>query len=770
MFTHYIKSYFLSLKKNRFFYSINLFGFSIGFLILTIIFSFVYQELSFDRFHKNADNIYRIHAAGYGVTPLCFADKLNNKIPEIKDVIRFSSGNLKIKNDNEILNFGKVYFTDPAIFQQFSFKILSGDAPNVLIEPYSIVISKSKAKELFHDEFPVGQIIKDKKDIIYTITGVMEDIPYNSHIQADAFVSIETLRETGNDKTFNCGSWSILTYVCLTENSKPEEAETKINSVLEEFRMGSGDSKIPLKLEPLRKIYFDAENNKYDGSKHGNFQTVLLYLAISILILFIVVVNYINLSTAISTGRIKEIAIRKINGAKQSYIIKQTVIESIGTAIISFLFAVLLIELLLPQLCLLLNIGVSESFNRLSLYLLYFAGAIFIGTITGLFPGVFLSKVREIKALKGETVFNSRGLQRKILLAFQMLIVATLLNSTFIIKSQIDYIFKRDLGLSYENIVSFKLTEELRNKRNVIKDKLLKNPDIKRVSFSDNLIGDGFAKAPKGNNDNQQLCYFFSVDPDYFKLYNIKISKGRNFSWDLKTDFNESCILNEEACRVFGFENPLNKSLGDHKIIGVVQDFNFTSLHNQIEPLIIYCEEGGNTVQVKLSDKNQNSTIQYIDNVSEKEFPNYDFNYVIMKDRIKKMYKSELNLKSSFQFYSLITFIIALLGLFGLTLFLIKKKTKEVSVRKLFGARLKDTFILLINKQIVIVLIANIISVPVSYFFMQNWLSNFQYKVDIGCFVFLKTLTITVLLTISAMVVMILRVHKVNPIETLRME
>ncbi len=351
-----------------------------------------------------------------------------------------------------------------------------------------------------------------------------------------------------------------------------------------------------------------------------------------------------------------------------------------------------------------------------------------------------------------------------------MLIVATLLNSTFIIKSQINYIFNKDLGLNYENIVSFQLTGELNNKRNVIKDKLLANPDIKRVSFSDNLIGDGFAKAPKGNNDNQQLCYFFSVDPEYFKLYNIKISEGRNFCWDLKTDFTESCILNEEACRAFGFEKPLSKSLGDHKIVGFVQDFNFTSLHNQIEPLVIYCGEGGNTVQVKLSGENQNNTIQFISNVCKNNSPVSDFKYVILKDRVKEMYKSELNLKSSFQFYSLITFIISLLGLFGLTLFLIKKKTKEVSVRKLFGAKLKDTFILLINKQIGIVLIANIISVPVTFLIMQNWLINFQYTADIGYFVFLKTLFITVSLTILAMAVIIFRIHKANPIKTFRIE
>lgn len=770
MFTHYIKLYLKSFKKNRFFYSINLFGFSVGFLLLTIIFSFVFQELSYDKFHGKSETIYRIHSGGYGVTPLCFGDKLKNKIPEIRNIIRFSSGELKIEANNEILDFGNIYFTDPEIFQEFSFKLLSGNASNVLIKPYSIVISRSKARELFKGNSPIGNTIKDKNSVIYTITGIMEDIPYNSHLQADAFISIETLRHTGDENTFNCGSWSILTYVCLSENAIPNEAETKINKILEEFRMGTSDGKVPLKLEPLKKIYFDSENNKYDGSKHGNFQTVLLYLAISVLILLIVVINYINLSTAISAGRVKEIAIRKINGARQHQIIIQTVLEAIATAIISYGLALLLIELLLPQLCILLNIQISDSLNRLKLYLIYFIGIVFIGAITGLFPGVFLSKVKEIKALKNETVFRTRGFQRKILLVFQILIVATLLNSTFIIKSQINYILKKNLGFNYENVLSFKLTPEFSQKKELIKQKLLENPNIKDVSISDGLIGEGFAKAPIGNDDNNKLCYFYSIDPDYLKLYNITIKYGRNFSWDLATDISNSCILNEEACSILGYENPLNTKINNKQIIGVVNDFSFTSLHNQIEPLVIYCSQEGNIVQVKISSTNQNSTVQYISDICKNIFPNFDFNYEFVENRIKEMYKSELDLKSSFQFYSLITFIIALLGLLGLTLFLIKKKTKEVSIRKLFGAKLNDTLLLLSREQIWIVLIANIIAIPLTYFFMEKWLNNFQFRVDIGYYIFLKTFFIIISLTLLAVSIIVLKIHKVNLIEALRNE
>ncbi|RLD30254.1 MAG: hypothetical protein DRI73_10550, partial [Bacteroidetes bacterium] len=662
MFYHYIKSVIISVKKNRFFYTLNLIGFSIGFLLLTIILTYFYQEISFDRFHKNAENIYRIQAGGYGVTPPCFAEKLKNQIPEINGIVRFRSDDLVIVDNKKEINIGKIYYTDPEVFQVFSFKLLTGDKATALKAPFSIVISTSMANQLFGNSSSLGESIQDKDGKVYTITGIMEDIPYNSHIQANAFISIETLRNTSSDQAFDCSTWSILTYVSLSERSKTEEAEKKINTLLEEFRMETRDGKIPLKLGSLKNIYFDVDNNKYDGSKHGNLQTLSLYFAISIFILFIVIINYINLSTAISASRIKEIAIRKINGASQSQIIKQTLLEASGTALISFIMALLFIELLLPQLSSLLNIQIAGSSNRLYLYMIYFIGIAVIGVIVGLIPGIFLAKTKEINALKNEIIFNSRGFQRKALLVIQLLIVAILMNSTFIIKSQINYIFQKDLGFSYNNIISFQLNEDLLDKNELLKHNLLKNPKIKYVSFSDGLIGSGFGKSSIGNDENRVLSYFFSIDPDYFDLYDINIKQGRNFSWDIATDSVSACIINEEACRVLEIELPINKILNDKKIVGVVNEFNFTSLHNQIEPLIIYWGGKGNVVQIKLSDDYQDETIQFISNSCKDISPDFNFNYTFLEISLKDLYKSEIELKSSFEFYSLITFIIALMG------------------------------------------------------------------------------------------------------------
>ena len=303
-----------------------------------------------------------------------------------------------------------------------------------------------------------------------------------------------------------------------------------------------------------------------------------------------------------------------------------------------------------------------------------------------------------------------------------------------------------------------------------MKNNLLKNPKIEFVSFSDALTGDGFAKAPKGNDDNKKLCYFYSIDPDYLALYGINIKYGRNFSWDLTTDFNNNCIFNEEACRAFGIENPVNKILDNKEIIGVVNDFNFTSLHNQIEPLIIYCSDDGKVAQVKISGENQDETLIFIKNICKDISPDFECNYSFLDNRIKELYKSELDLKNSFEVYSVITFIIALLGLFGLTLYMIKKKIKEVSIRKLYGARLNDTFKLLTKEQVWIVIISNILAIPITYLVMNKWLNNFQFKVDIGFLIFLKTFLITVAFTLLAISFLIFKTHNINLIETLKHE
>jgi len=768
MFIHYLKSFVASVKKNRFFYFLNTIGFAMAFLLLTLLFTFIYQETSFDCFHKNANHIYRVRPRGYGVTPLCFADQLKDKLPEIKSMVRFSGGELSVVHNNEEIKVGKVEYTDPEVFDVFSFQLLSGNASTILKAPNSIVINSTVARKLFGNRSPLGESLQAKNGKILRVEGVMADIPYNSHIQAQAFISVESLRGKGEEQCFECGAWSSLSYLLLSENAVTSDVENKINAFLDESRMETSKGKIPLELQPLNEVYFDFANNKYDGSEHGNFQTLTLYFAIALLLIGIVVTNYINLSTAIAGGRMKEIAIRKINGASGFQILAQSLFEAVGTALVSFLAALLVIELLLPQLCKLLNIEIALVFNRTSLYFIYLIVIVLIGLLSGLVPGLFLSRLKELSVLKKETAFNSNGFQRKALLVFQLLIVACLLNATFIMKTQINYIFTKDLGFNYENVISFRLDKDLSAKREVLKQALFKNPHIERVSFSTSLMGADFGKASQGNSDNQKLCYFCYIDPDYLDLYAIDIIQGRNFSWDRTADLRQTCMLNKAALLSFGIENIETTLFDGKEIVAVVDDFNFSSLHNQVEPLIIYCGMDGTFAQVKVSNDHQDESPQAIRSVIKAISPNSDFDYSLLEDRIKGLYQSDLDLKNSIQFYSFITFVIALLGLFGLTLFLIRKKNKEICLRKLFGANLSDTAKLLSKEQVMIVLIANILAMPITYWFMGKWLTNFQFRQDIDLLVFLKTLVITLVFTLLAVLVLIVKTHRVNLIQALR--
>lgn len=770
MFIHYLKLFVASVKKNRFFYLLNTIGFAMAFLLLTLIFTYVYQETSFDRFHKNASHIYRLHPVGYGVTPLGFADQLKDKLPEIESILRFKGGELSLVHKNKEIKVGKVEYTDPEVFDVFSFQLLSGNASTLLKAPNSIVINSSLARKLFGNQSPLGESLQSKDGKTYRVEGVMADIPYNSHIQAQAFISLETLRVEREEQAFNCGAWSSLSYLKLSDNAVISDVETKINAALEEFIMSDSEGEIPLELQPLNEIYFDYADNKYDGSKHGNAQTVALYFAIALLLIGLVVINYINLSTAIAGGRMKEIAIRKINGASNSQILVQTLLEAIVTALVSFGLALLFIEMLMPDLCKLLNIEIALSFNRSSLYLIYLIVIVLIGLLSGLIPGLFLSKLKEISVLKKETVFNSNGLQRKALLVFQLLIVACLLNASFIMKNQINYIFGKDLGYKYENIITFSLNKDLLAKKEVLKQALLKKSYVEGVSFSTCLMGGGYSKASLGDRGKEKMCYMNYIDPNYLNLYDIKLIEGRNFSWDRTADFSKTCMLNKAAQLAFGIENIETQLFGGAKIVAVVDDFNFTSLHNQVEPLIIYCGDGGTIAQLKFSGACNDDKLKEIESVIKAISPNSDFDYSLLEDRIKALYQSDLDLKNSIQFYSFITLVIALLGLFGLTLFLIRKKNKEICLRKLFGANFSDTSRLLSKEQVFIVLIANVIAMPISYWLMGEWLTNFQFRLEIDFMIFLKTFLITLVLTLLAVMVLIVKTHRVNLIQALRYE
>lgn len=768
MFSHYIRSFFIHLKKNRFFHILNLTGFAVGFLLLTLISAFVYQESSFDRFHKNADHIYRLHPAGYGVTPACFADKLAGKLPEIRQLVRFSTVDFPIRLEGPQGTTIKISYTDPSVFEVFTFPLVPGQAENALKTPYSAVITRSLARRLFGEDAPIGQTIRGADSTVLTVTGVMKDLPYPSHIRTQAFVSIETLRLLEENRTFGCGSWSMLTYVQLAEKADPEAVAARVNDLLEEFRMDTGDGKVLLILQPLPELYFDGEGNRYDGSVHGNRQTVMLYLAVSLLILCIVIINYINLSTALAGNRIRETAIRKVSGAGRLQVVIQVMTEAAGMALIAFLGAWVLIELLLPQLSGFLNIQLDGAFNRGLFLPACLTGAGLLGAASGLVPGLLLSKTDASSALKDDTPMRSRGILRKALLVFQVVIVAGLLNATFLISSQMRYVLNRDLGFRPEQVLSFRLDGALSNKKDLLKRRLAGRPEIGAIAFSDDLIGGGFGQAPVGNEGNKKLCYFLSVDPDYLPLYDIELTRGRNFSWENPADFENGCLINEAALEAFGLDAPEDKMLDKYRVLGVVSNFNFISLHQAVGPLIIHCSRDGQVAQVRVAAGQEGKAVSLIRQACLGISPDFDFNYTFLQEDLRGHYQAEINLRNSFRFYALIAFLIGLLGLFGLTLFVIRKRTREMAIRRLYGANTGQAFRLLTGEQLGIVLTANLIALPVSWWLMDNWLDHFEYRIQVDPAVFLKTLGITLLFNFLAASFLLFKIGRVNLVESLR--
>ncbi len=769
MINYYLKSFITSIRKNQFFYSINLIGFLTGFIIFLVILSFIHQEISFDKFHKNADYIYRINSGGYGVTPLCFGEKLHNKVPEISDIVRFSSSELIIVHKDIQTEPKKIYYADKNVFEVFTFKLIQGNKDDVLKEPYSLVISKTVSKQLFGDISPVGEIIKTKKGTIYTITGVMEDIPQNSHLQCDLFSSIETLSAI-DENAINCGGWGHLSYVLLLENTIKDTVAHKINTILADNRMRDSNGVLELKLENLKNLYFDHENNKFDGCKHGDKQTVIIYFAVSFLLLFLVIINYINLFIAISSSKLKSLAVKKILGASRNQIITQFIFESLGLSIVSFILTITIINAFLSDISKILNLNLNLTQNWVLLYLVFFFVVSIIGILTGYISGFSISKLKAIHVLKKESFFKSKGIQRKLILVLQLSIVAVLLNSSFIINNQLRYVLTKDLGFDHKSVIFFRLNEELENKAEVLKSSLLKVPGIKNISFSSSIFSDGFGKSPFDKNDHTELCNFISVDPEYIDLYNLTIIEGRNFSVDYPGDFESSCIINEQMRKAFELNNPINEVLGKRKIVGVISDFNFSSLHNSIEPLIIYCDKYNPYVQLKIDHIRNDEILLQIKKMSNDLSPNNNLEFSFLDSKLKELYKSEYDLNNNLKVYSSITLIIALLGIFGLTLFMIKKKYKEIGIRKLFGAKFKDVFLLLTKEYFWIILIANALALPITINSMNKWIANFQYKLDFDYSVYLKTFLIELIFTLFAILLIIFKSHKIDPLEVLKEE
>jgi putative ABC transport system permease protein len=804
-----IKNFFLTAFRNAFknwtYSVINVLGLSTGLAAIIYIFLFVQFERGYDRFHENADQIYRVGVQGMmmnneinqAITAAPMAEAMINDYPEVQSAcrIRESGDWLIVYGDNKI-NEKEFLFADSTFFDVFSFKLLKGDPKAVLVEPRSIVMTETGAKRYFGKEDPVGKLLKVESDtVLYKVTGLMEDPPENSHFHFDLLGSLTTL--DASRRTFWI-SHNFYTYISLKDGTNIQDFQDKMQLMVEKYvgpqieqvlginlqEFEKSGSTFSYFIQPLTDIHLYSDL-QYEIETNGNILYVYIFISIAIFILVIASINFTNLATARASNRSKEVGIRKVVGAMKEQLVIQFLTESFLITLVSLGVAVAILEIFMPALNNLVQIPLCISyFSCWYIVPTLFLLIVVVSFMAGSYPAFFLASFRPVAVLKGKLKLGAKsGKLRSILVIIQFVVSVFILLSTYTVSDQLKYILNKDLGFDKENILMVRRSDALKTKMESFKSELRKIPSIKEVTNANAYPGINFSNNAfflEGESVGRTyLLHQAWVSYDYNKTFNFELVEGRFFSKEY-SDSN-AIVINEAAVKSLGLENPIGKNIlspwRDNEtlkrpIIGVVKDFNFKSLHTKIEPAAFTLMSGNweGVVCIKIEPESLNSTIQQINSVWQEFVSEYPFEYFFFDDHLKDLYKTEQRTNSIFVLFSALSVLIAFLGLLGLISFVTEQRKKEIGIRKTFGASSVSIVYTLSKEILKLITIAAIISWPLTYWVMNNWLQDFSYRVDINYLMFLIITILTILLSLATVIYQTVKAALKNPSDTLRYE
>jgi putative ABC transport system permease protein len=770
---HNIKIAFRHFRNSKFNLALNLISLVLGLLICSAIILNAWQQLGTDRFIANSDRIFRLNCGGYGVTPPCFKDLIGTGIPEIEEFSRLNDRPLEISLNNESVKIDKICYIDPNFIKVFGIKLIEGNPETALKDPFSLIITETTALKIFGQKQVLGKTITHNKKFVFTVTGLMKDFPSNSHLKINGLTSIQNLPIISeyNEKLDDCGGWSQLTYLLLNNSKQKAACEKKINVLLEDHKMGTRDGKIPLRLEALTAIYFDGENNKFDGSSHGNLLIILSFLALGILTLIIACINSINYSLAQSEQRFKEIRVMKIYGASKMQITTKIMIEMILLFQISGIISSVLLEISLSFFS--GQIGFESGFpqNRVEYYFICLGVSTVLGMIAGLFPSVYQNT--KLALLNGKTSeFLAKRTHKGIfMILIQYLLAAVFITSTFIVIEQIDYMLKKDRGFRPENVIQIELDQQLAKNCDYLKKRIAQEVGIEKMAFSNAWIPEGCGKSPFGEKGKEIICNFFAVDPDYFNLMGIKVKDGRNYSWTNPTDSSSSMIINETAARLLDLKTGNIEIRNKRILIGITTDFNFFSFKNEVEPFYIrYLTDKPRVLSIRLQTGNQKKTLEKIGFILRDISPDFHNKISYLKESLQSLYSGEIKLSEGISLYAAVAFILSILGIIGICTIRLQKRRKEFAIRRIQGASIMEINRLVLWDFIPWVLLANLISVPVSIYVARQWLQSYAYHMSISPAIFIVTAIISLILTSIVIILITTISSRTNPAEVLREE
>ncbi len=788
MLKNYLKIAFRNLQRHKAYSLLNISGLAIGMACSILILLWVQNELSYDRFHANAENLYRLtcNAGDFkaAVTPAGMGAGLQSEMPEIKSVVRlskpstnlFETGTRKFEEKN-------VFYADSNFLQVFSFKLKEGNPATALQNPDAILLTESMAKKYFGTDEAIGKVVKKDNSTNLIVTGILANVPSNSHLQFDIILPISSIVSTDNDlKNKVWGNFNYYTYIQLNKSTAQSPAHlAKLQDHIKEiYKKHSTDLKVDFQLQPLTDIHLHSDL-QIDLPGKGNIQYVNIFFIVALFILAVACINFMNLSTARSARRAKEVGLRKVVGAGRGQLIMQFLGESLMISFVSLLLAIGLVYSLLPVFN---HLAEKElSFNLLSgkLLISLIGIALITGLFSGSYPALFLSGFKPISVLKGKLKIGGGNLVfRNSLVVTQFIVSIILLVGTAVVYKQLNFIKNKNLGFDKSNLLYMPMTGDMWGKQQALKNALQENSYTSDYSIiSDlptNLITGTIDVQWEGKDPKSQVVIpSMDVDENFTKVFRVKMLTGRSFSTSFKND-SSNYIINETAMKLMGMneKNAVGKSISfsDTKgnIIGVVKDFNFKTLQYAIDPLVMRLNKYGGIVMLRTKPGATEASINALGKISRDLNPAYPFSYNFLDKDLDNLYKGEHQMGSIFNFFAILAIFISCLGLYGLSAFMAEQRTKEIGVRKVLGASVFNIVYLLSGKFTRLIGIAIIIAVPVSWWAINNWLKGFAYRIDINWIIFLVACLVALFIALATVSYESIKAAVANPVKSLRTE
>jgi len=807
MIKSYLRSAFRNIKRNPFISFINIFGLTIGLTCCLLIVTYVINEQSYDKFNKNANDIYRVTRIFYSAPNVeslhlsaiapAFGPRLTAAFPDIKKMTRtYPAGTTSFRYKEKLFNEQNVFFADQNFFDLFTMPVLKGDPHKGLAEPYSAMLTPEIAKKYFGGTDPVNkEIILGSNKHAFKITGIFNPLPVNSHMHPDILVSFSTLNDStiygAKQLATSFGNNAFYTYLMFSKNYNVEHVRSLFPAFLDKYCAALGapanlkvHNTTSLTLQKLTDIHLTSHLDD-EIEENGSSTRVYIFSAIALFILLIACINYMNLSTARSALRAKEIGIRKVVGAQRKEIITQFLSESVLITYLSLLIAFGLTALLLPAIDKFSNLQLNiNSLSNWQVLLPILTLPFVIGLISGIYPALFISSFIPVKVLKGILKVNTGTFSfRKVLVVLQFSISIVLIVATIVVFRQLQYIQDKDLGFSKDHVLTMQYDGSLSKQFDAFRTDLLKNPGIKAIGRSSRipsgrLLDDQNASVLQGGSfqplkvDLKQL----SVDPGFIPTFSIQMAAGRNFSKDIKTDTNK-WVINEATVQVLGWktpENALNKEIKYGNtvgyVIGVIKDFHFESLHQPIIPMIFLMDPNINYLSMKIEGHNVQSSIATIQDTWQKYLPNTPFDFTFLDKKFDQLYHSEQQQGTLFTIFACIAIFIACLGLFGLSAFTITQRVKEIGVRKVLGASVPQIVTELSKDFLKLVLIAAVFAIPVALYSMNKWLGGFASRINVSWWILAAAGVIALIIAFVTISFQSIKAALANPVKSLRSE